>query len=450
MPSVDSLLLDPTVISLVEEFSREAVVGLTREFLEGLRKGIIDGADPPPFAEVVQGIYGEAIIAWQNDPRTVINATGVILHTNLGRAPLSSEATDAILQCSRGYSNLEYDLGLGGRGKRTGQLERLLIQLTGAEAAFVVNNNASAILLALATLAKGQEVIVSRGELVEIGGGFRIPDVLNESLADMVEVGTTNRTYIDDFDDAITERTSSILKIHSSNFQVVGFAHSPSLREMVELGREKGVLVLHDLGSGSLIDTGRFDLHSEPMPQTSISAGVDLVCFSGDKLLGGPQSGIILGKKAIVDRLKVHPLARALRIGKFGIAGLSATLLHYLKGEALSRVPVWNMISTGVDVLYERAGEVARKIGDGCRVVEGVSAIGGGSLPGDTLPTWLVAMDGDCFGGGGVVGFFDRLRRGKPPVIGRIENDRLLLDPRTVYPWDPDVLVRTVNCALGK
>jgi len=296
-------------------------------------------------------------------------------------------------------------------------------------------------------LAKGREVIVSRGEAVEIGGGFRIPDVLRESGARLVEVGTTNRTYIQDYETAITDATAAFLKVHASNFRVMGFTHSASLGELVELGRRRGVPVLHDVGSGCLIDTTQFGLEHEPMPQESMAAGVDLAFFSGDKLLGGPQAGIIVGKKSLVDLLKRHPLVRAVRMDKLDIAALSATLLHYLKGEALAKIPVWRMIAADIRTLENRARQWANKIGHECTVVKGLSTIGGGSLPGEAIPTWLAAI-GEQGITGRLEGLAARLRQGDPAVVARIEDNRLLMDPRTVFPEEDERLIRAVKASL--
>ena len=322
--------------------------------------------------------------------RPAINATGVIVHTNLGRAPLSAEARAAMDAVALGYSNLEYDLQAGRRGSRYVHAEELLCRLTGAEAALVVNNNAAALLLVLMAFARAREVIISRGQLVEIGGGFRIPDVMRQSGATLVEVGTTNRTYARDYEAAITETTAALMRVHRSNFRLTGFVHEPSLAEMVELAAERDVLLLDDLGSGTLLDTAPYGLAHEPTIQESVMAGATLVSCSGDKLLGGPQAGIILGQAGAIATLKKFPLTRALRVDKTTLAGLQATLRHYLLGEAADKVPVWRMISQDESTLQKRAKEWARKLGGlgvAAQVVPGRSTVGGGSLPGETLPT---------------------------------------------------------------
>ena len=374
------------------------------------------------------------------EPRRVINATGVVIHTNLGRAPLSQAAMQAAEEAAAGYSNLEFDLESGRRGSRQAQLESLLRQLTGAEAALAVNNNASAVLLGLLALAAGREVIVSRAEAVEIGGGFRVPDVLRQSGATLVDVGTTNRTYLRDYDEATNHDTAAYLKVHASNFRVEGFTAEVGMQELAELGDRLGVAVLHDVGSGSLLATENYGLAHEPMPQESIRAGMGLVFFSGDKLLGGPQAGIVAGRRELVSRLARHPLARAVRIDKLSLASLTATLVHYLRGEAEREIPVWRMISATPDSLRERACLWESQLSGPFGVVETRSAIGGGSLPGETLPTWALALDAQGYPGG-AESVMRCLRRNSPPVVARVEDDRVLFDPRTVGPGeDTDLL----------
>ncbi len=445
IPSVEKLLSDGRVRELIGVYSREPMVYLVRKSLERVRQDIADGKAAPSFDELVDGIASQAAFLWSPKPRPLINATGVVLHTNLGRAPLSNEAADAMLNAARGYTDLELNLEDGARGSRQAHVEALLCQLTGAESALVVNNNASAVLLGLSSIANGREVIVSRGEAVEIGGGFRIPDVLRQSGAALVEVGTTNRTYTADYENAITPDTAALLKVHTSNFRVIGFTHEASVEELTALSAERGVPVLHDQGSGCLLDTTQFGLAVEPMVQDSVAAGADLVFFSGDKLLGGPQAGIAAGKREWVTRLARHPLARAVRIDKLSLAALTATLLHYLKGEALAKVPVWRMIAATPEALEARARGWQRAVGDAAQVVQGLSAIGGGSLPGESLPTWLLSIDTQ-----GAQGLAKRLRDADIPVIARIEDDRVLLDPRTVLPPEEDALLASLKSALSR
>ena len=342
-----------------------------------------------------------------------------------------------------GYSDLEFDLHRGQRGSRQAHVNSLAAQVSGAEAALVVNNNASAVMLGLAALARGKEVIVSRGEAVEIGGGFRIPGVLAQSGARLVEVGATNRTYLSDYESAIGDETGAILKVHASNFRITGFTHEATIDELAALGRERDLPVLHDLGSGCLLDATQFGLAYEPTVQDSIDAGCGLSFFSGDKLLGGPQAGIIAGDRELVRRLSEHPLARAVRIDKLSLAALAATLLHYLKGEAVKEIPVWRMIAASESHLKERAEALRTAIGDAASIAPGRSAIGGGSLPGETLPTWLVALEGNPDA------MADALRQADPPVVARIEDGKLVLDPRTIMAEEEDALVKTVRLAVG-
>ena len=448
IPSVEKLLSDSRVKELIDVYSREPLVYLVRRSLEQVRQEIAEGKSSPSFDEMVDSIASQAASLWRPKPIPLINATGVVLHTNLGRSPLSDEAVEAMLQAARGYTNLELDLADGARGSRQSHVESLLCQITGAEAALVVNNNASAVLLGLSAIASGKEVIVSRGEAVEIGGGFRIPDVLRQSGAALVEVGTTNRTYLADYETAITQDTAAMLKVHTSNFRVIGFTHEANVEELAALGADRGIPVLHDQGSGCLLDTTRFGLAREPMVQDSIAAGADLVFFSGDKLLGGPQAGIVAGKRELVSRLARHPLARAVRIDKLSLAALTATLLHYLKGEPLEKVPIWRMISTPVDALEKRARSWQKSVGDAAQVVQGLSAIGGGSLPGESIPTWLLSI-GAQGTTEGAQGLAKRLREADTPVIARIEDDRVLLDPRTVLPTEEDALLASLKSTLG-
>ncbi len=449
LPSVDRVMSDERVQRLAESYSRQAILELVRGQLSEAREAISNGGQAPDLDEMVEAVARQAEASWRPWPRRVINATGVILHTNLGRAPLSKEAIEAMQRAAAGYSDLEFELETGRRGSRQAHIARLLAQVTGAEAAMAVNNNASAVMLGLAAIASGKEVIVSRGEAVEIGGGFRVPDVLRQSGATLVEVGTTNRTYASDFEAAITEKTGAILSVHASNFRVIGFTHSPEIGELVELGNKRGVPVLHDLGSGCLLDTARFGLSHEPMPQESVRAGVGLGFFSGDKLLGGPQAGIIVGKRELVNVVSRHPLARAVRIDKLSMAALSQTLLHYVREEAAEKIPIWRMIATPLDALKARAERWKGLLPDasGLSVERSLSAIGGGSLPGETLLTWALCVDAS--GMGGADGFSRRLRESDPPVIGRIEEQRVLLDPRTVLPEEEAALVRAVKVALN-
>jgi len=447
LPSVNDVLDDERVSRLVQEFSHEAVLGLVRAEIDRARDGIRNGDSPLSLDVLANAVERRAAALWDSMPTPVINATGVILHTNLGRAPLSDDAMEAMRAANGGYGDLEFDLATGRRGSRQGRVAELLRQLTEAEGALVVNNNASAVLLGLAAVASGKEVIVSRGEAVEIGGGFRIPDVLRQSGATLVEVGTTNKTYVRDYEAAITEDTGAILSVHASNFRVMGFTHMPTLAELVELGTRSGVPVLHDLGSGCLLDTARFGLAHEPMPQESIGDGASLAFFSGDKLLGGPQAGIIVGKSELINVVSEHPLSRAVRIDKGSLAALNATLLHYLRGEATSKIPIWEMISRSPDFLAQRAESWRLALDGPTSVVPGESTVGGGSLPGETLPTSLLSIDATEMPGGASA-LAANLRHSTPPIIGRIDAERVLLDPRTVPQDLDDVMVRGIFHAL--
>ena len=440
IPAIDQMRQRGAVRALEAQFGADATVTALREAASTVRSAIAGGdlalTDEDAVAGRIESTAASRLRAsFRPSLEPVINATGVIIHTNLGRAPLAAAAIDRVVEVARGYASLEYDLGRGARGRRDVHAEALLCRLTGAEAAVVVNNNAAATLIVLAALAAGREVIVSRGELVEIGGGFRVPDVMAQSGATLREVGTTNKTRATDYGAAISERTALILRVHPSNFRIEGFTERPALQDLVALGRKFNVPVAEDLGSGYLpVGTDPL-IRSEPAVQSSVEAGVDVCCFSGDKLLGGPQAGIIVGRTAIVDRIRKHPLMRALRVDKMTYAALEATLAEYAAGRAAATIPVQQMLTMTADEIAIRAGALAKEIGQlpGWRaeLVAGMSAIGGGSAPGVELPTWVVAIAKD-----GVTpdALEARLRRLTPPVIARIERERLLLDLRTVMP----------------
>ena len=433
IPSVNQVLRQREVSDLISEYSHDSIVELVRDELAAARQSVASGGEPPSLDSISNSVTERADSRWKSWPETVINATGVILHTNLGRAPLSEESIEAASVAASGYSDLEFDLETGRRGSRQAHISQLVCQATGAEATLVVNNNASAVMLGLAAIAAGKEVIVSRGEAVEIGGGFRIPDVLRQSGATLVEVGTTNRTYACDFEAAINENTGAILSVHASNFRVMGFTHAPTTAELVEVGDRNGVPVLHDLGSGCLLDTRPYGLAWEPRPQESVRAGVALGFFSGDKLLGGPQAGIIVGKREYVDIVSAHPLARAVRIDKMSMAALSATMLHYIRDEPTEKVPIWRMISAPLDKLRARALNWQQSAGRWAEVVESRAAIGGGSLPGETVESVALRLDCDALGKS-AESVLTCLRESREPIIGRIEDNDVLLDVRTVLP----------------
>jgi L-seryl-tRNA(Ser) seleniumtransferase len=450
---VDELLRQEPVRTHAASAPHAAMVRVARAVLARARDEARAGAPTPEARELGQRIL--EVLEAEGRPvlRSVINATGVIVNTNLGRAPLSAAAVAAMERVARGYSNLEYDLNRGERGSRHTHVQGLLREVTGAEEALVVNNNAAAVLIVLSGLAAGREVIVSRGELVEIGGGFRVPDVMRQGGARLVEVGTTNRTRVDDYAAAIRPETGALLAVHPSNFRVVGFTESPVRAALAELAHAHGLPLVEDLGSGCLLATERWGLAHEPTPIESLTAGADVVCFSGDKLLGGPQAGIIIGKAEPLRRLANHPLMRAMRIDKLTLAALEATLRHYRDGTAERDVPIWRMIAAPLDGLCARAEDWARRLGDGNArgmavfTVAGESTIGGGSLPGETLPTALCAIE-LLSGGGEVAELAARLRRGTPPVVARVSRAQLLLDPRTVAPEQDDDLVAAVRAAL--
>ncbi len=449
LPAVDALLREAALTWMITQYGQEAVTAAIRDALDDARRAIASGEPAPLESEWSALIDARLSIAFQPSIRPVINATGVIIHTNLGRAPLSKAARAAVDAMSRGYSNLEYELDAGRRGSRHDHARELLRRLSGAEDAMVVNNNAAAVYFVLTAFCQEREVLISRGQLVEIGGGFRIPDVLRQSGAKLVEVGATNRTHLRDFRAAITPETRAIMRVHSSNFRQIGFVTQPELADLVTLAhgveREKDdrVLTIDDLGSGVFLDATAYGLAPEPTVQQSVAAGADLVTFSGDKLLGGPQAGLIVGSAELIERLQRHPMARAIRVGKMTLAALEATLQAYRRGRATEEIPVWRMISAPVDVLRERVDrwlDALRAAGNDGQAIPGESAIGGGSLPGETLPTWLLAL-----GVNAPDAVAERLRSADTPIICRIQQERLLFDPRTVLPEQEETLLRVLS-----
>ena len=453
LPGVDALLQHGRLSGLIEMHGRPLVVEAIRAELEATRQQVRAGQPVPPPEALAEAVAGRLLVDLRPSLQPVINATGVIIHTNLGRALLSRRAQIAMTQAAAAYSNLEYDLEAGSRGSRYMHAADLLCRLTGAEAAVVVNNNAGAVILALTALAKDREVIISRGQLVEIGGGFRIPEIMAQSGASLVEVGTTNRTYISDYERGINlERTGMLLAVHHSNYQLTGFTAEPTLAELVDLARQYKLPLLQDLGSGTLLDTIPFGLAHEPTIQESMAAGVDLVTASGDKLLGGPQAGLILGRANLIEKLKKHPLIRALRVDKTTLAALQATLLAYLEDKAVDEIPVWRMLAADARRLNRRAQKWRAALRRESalalipiEVVNSVSTVGGGSLPGQTLPTRALTV---------AVARVDmvaqKLRQANPPVVVRIENERLLLDPRTVLPEQDRMLLAVLSRVLGE
>ena len=445
LPSVDRVLQHDAVSALRERFPEALVTAQARAALDSARRLIrtVGAGEASDLDRIAAAVVSRVEETAAPSLRAVINASGVILHTNLGRAPLPASAIAAMAAAGRGYSNLEFDLAAGERGSRLSHLDRLLQATTGAEAGLAINNNASALLFVLTAFASEREVIISRGQAVEIGGGFRIPDVCRQSGARLVEVGTTNRTRASDYGNAVGAETAALMRVHASNFKIVGFTEEPSLRELRSVASEHGILFLDDIGSGCLLDTSRFGLAPEPTPQESLAAGADLVLFSGDKLLGGPQAGIIVGRAALVDQLKRHPLARALRADKTTTAALAATLRHYVLGEAESAIPVWQMISATAAAMRARALAWQAALGTG-QIEESESMIGGGSLPGEGLPTYVLAIPH-----GDPNRLAARLRAGETPVVGRVAHESLLLDPRTVAEPEEGALLAAVRAALS-
>ena len=441
LPSVDVLL--QSAGKLIEAYGRPLTLDAIRLTLDETRSRFkLDLETALPSLDVILTQAESHLAQWTSPTLLpVINATGVILHTNLGRAPLSDSAIRAMDEASRNYSNLEYDLAKGQRGSRLAHAESVLKKLTGAEAAIVVNNNASAVLLVLSALANKKRVVISRTQLVEIGGGFRLPDVMKQSGAKLLEVGTTNKVHLSDYKEALEEPAALVMRAHRSNFKIVGFTEEPELKNIVEVAHATNVAFLDDLGSGALLDTVKYGLAHEPTVQESLAAGVDLVCFSGDKLLGGPQAGIILGRKDLVDKLKKHPLARAVRADKTCLAGVTATLIHYLKDEAEREIPIWRMMSFTLEQLKVRAEAWRDALGHG-DVIKSESTVGGGSLPEESMSTYVLSLNVKS-----PDKFLRKLRDGNPPLIARVEDDKILFDPRTVL--DDELLLKKLRASLN-
>jgi len=444
LPAVDALLAEPEVAAIAAAGPRSLVVRAVRETIEAARAN--GGSAPPEGWSTAIRSRVRRLAAPSLGP--VINATGVVLHTNLGRAPLAQPALAALARVGATYSNLEYDLLRGARGSRHGLCRDLLVELTGAEDAIVLNNAAGAVLVALSALARGGEAIVSRGELVEIGGAFRIPDIMARSGAALVEVGTTNRTHLKDYENALTPASKLLLKVHQSNFQLTGFTAQVAAQEIAALGRAHGVASLYDLGSGLLLDLAPWGLAGEPTVPQAIASGMDAVAFSGDKLLGGPQAGILLGTRAAIEACRNDPLARAVRADKLTLAALEATLTLYRDPErALAEIPVLRMLTESVTEIRRRGETLQKAVGADAELVEGESEVGGGSFPGAKLKTWLVRvtpdprhLTPDTLSA--------RLRASDPPIIARIGDDRVLLDPRTIFADQVEAVARAVRAAL--
>jgi len=456
LPSVDELLKGPDGMQWLASFPRTIVVQAIREIIAEARKKIVAGEHPDISSPAMSSCISARI--QKNSSFSllpVINATGIVLHTNLGRAVLSERAVKNVIDVSRGYSNLEYDLDAGKRGKRHSHTTRILKQLTGAEDALIVNNNAAAVFLSLTTIAKDREVIVSRGELVEIGGSFRVPDVMAASGATLREIGTTNKTHLHDYRNALNEKTGLILKVHQSNYKITGFTEDVSIEHLTALGKEHGIPVMYDLGSGCLVDLKPYGIHEEPAVQEIMQSGADLVTFSGDKLLGGPQGGIIVGRQDLVERIRKNPLARAVRVDKMTIAAFEATLMDYLDPEkALQNIPVLRMLFQALETIKSRAKKIAAQlrrqsaatdIALNIAVVRDSSKAGGGSLPEAEFDTYAVSIDPKHIT---VNELETRLRTGSLPIIARIKDNALLLDARTIQDQDIKELIRLVSSAL--
>ena len=446
LPSVEQLLQTETTARLIAHFGRPLTLDALRNTLDDIRARFkLNPEIELPSIDLILNQTESALTAWTASTlHPVINATGVILHTNLGRAPLSHATLHAIDVVSRGYSNLEFDLETGKRGSRLIHAEGLLKKLTGAEAALVVNNCASAVLLTLSALANKKRVVIARSQLVEIGGGFRVPDVMKQSGAKLVEIGTTNKVRVADYTSALDEPTALVMRAHRSNFKIVGFTEEPDFKDIVDAAHQANVPVVDDLGSGALYDTAKYGFSHEPTVQESMQAGADVILFSGDKLLGGPQAGIIIGKKELLDKIKKHPLARAVRADKSCLAGLTATLTHYLKDEAEREIPIVRMMSLTLEQVKGRAEAWREELGQG-NVVEGESTVGGGSLPDESIPTFLLELQVKS-----AEKFLRALRKNNPPIIARTENDKVLLDPRTVFPEQEGALLVGLKNFLKK
>ena len=452
LPAIDRLLGSSLIKELEENQPHMLIHEAAQQVVDDLRQQLLDEQASLPDLEieaVAELVAAQVALIAKPSLRKVINVTGTLLHTNLGRAPLCNEALQAIKDVAQGYSNLEYDLEAGQRGKRFTHVEDLICKLTGGEAATAVNNNAGAVMLALAALSGGKSAIVSRGELIEIGGSFRIPDIMAASGVELVEVGTTNKTHLKDYADAINKETALILKVHTSNYRILGFTEAASGEELAELAHQQNIPVLEDLGSGLLMDLTPYGLPREPTVREALKTGIDLVTFSGDKLLGGPQAGIIVGNEDVIDKVRKHPMARALRIDKLTLAALEATLRLYLDPKkALEQVPTLRMLSLPVEELQRRCDNLLPRmvthLGDSadCTVIETTATVGGGALPLAELPGCVIALAPKQIS---LNELTTRLRSCEPAVLGRIQDNRFLIDPRTLNQNDEDLLLKALQ-----
>jgi len=459
-PSIDRLIQTEEASKLVDKYSRELVVDAARSVLEELRVEILNkettAIDEKELSSenITKRIKAQLQIKFSPSLQKAVNATGVILHTGLGRAVLSKEAQEAVNNIVEAYSTLATDIKTGQRGHRDVHLNKIFCELTGAEAATVVNNNAAATVLILNTLAKDREVIVSRGQLVEIGGSFRMPDVMKTSGAILREVGTTNKTHLKDYSAAINENTGAIMRVHHSNYRILGFAEEPSIQELAELAKKHKIPLIDDLGSGALVDLKEFGLETEPMVQKSIKAGVDVACFSGDKLIGGPQAGVIVGKASTVEKIRKNPLARAFRVGKLTIAAMEATLKLFLNRENLNQThPIYRMFSLSLDVLKRRAQKVVKELKTQKAVKadisleDGDSQIGSGSVPIETIPTKLLVVKPKSFSAENLA---RKLRHHSPPIFTRVHKQAVLFDFRTIQPGEDKIVLEALLKLMKK
>jgi L-seryl-tRNA(Ser) seleniumtransferase len=454
LPSVDEILKSKQGVEWLNTYPRRYVLQAIREAIDLRRKEIIEGLAADFSEEIMIADIGNMIEELSSySLRPLINATGVVIHTNLGRSILSKKALENIQRVSESYSNLEYDIKEGKRGKRYTHVKRILREITGVEDALIVNNNAAAVLLCLNTFSKGKEVIVSRGELVEIGGSFRMPEVMAASGAILREVGTTNKTHLYDYEEAINENTSLILKVHKSNFRVIGFSEEVFIEDLVSLGKKHQIPIMFDLGSGCLMDLRTFGIQDEPVVKDIVKSGIDITTFSGDKLLGGPQCGVIVGKREYIEKIQKNHLTRAMRIDKLTLAGIEATLMEYIDEEkAIRNVPTLKMLLQKPEELRGRANKIAKRLkreiqNAYIRVMSDSSRAGGGALPEVALPTYAVSIKSDEIS---VNELEERLRKGNPPIIARIKEDSLIIDARTVRDEDLESLVKGVKLALSE
>ena len=449
IPKIDVLMESDEIKSLCDNISREYVLESVRMVTDNLREFINNSNNETEIEKkidsVTEDIKKEVKSYTSFNMKRVVNGTGTILHTNLGRAVISKNTADRIQQLVTGYSNLEYDLGEGARGSRYSHFEKIITKITGAESAMAVNNNAAAVLLILSALCKDKEVVVSRGELVEIGGSFRVPEVMSQSGCKLVDVGTTNKTHLYDYENAINEETKALLKVHTSNYKIVGFTESVTVEELAELAHKHGIPVIEDIGSGVLVDLSRYGLEYEPTVQASIKAGADIVCFSGDKLLGGPQAGIIVGKKALIDKIKKHPLTRALRIDKFTAIALECVFHEYIdEKRAVKNIPVLNLINRSIDDIKNHADTLHKRltaeVGEHCEItVEGCeSHIGGGSLPLERINSFALSIRPLNMT---TAALEKQLRHMETPVVGRVVNDFFLIDLRTILEGEEEIIL---------